>query len=174
MRESMALIRLRKSRTSRRMGLGLFRLMSILPILFMAARPCRADPRLILNGGWGVFPNSQNALELSQWFRPPLKSLRFGGGADLWIGVSEGLYLGSGGRTHYFEFQLAASYLPLIGISFGPSFNRREATHYRGSLWASLGLVTLSAGIEQDPGRGEYDPFAGLLLKIPFYTDAKF
>lgn len=174
MRESMAFNLLRKSRTSLRAVLGLFRFMTILPILFMAARPCRADPSLILNGGWGAFLNSQNVLELSQWFRPPMKTLRLGGGTDVWIGASEGWYLGSGERNYYFEFQLAVASLPAVGISFGPSFNRREATHYRGSLWASLGLVTLSAGIEQDPGRGEYNPLAGLLLKIPFYTDAKF
>lgn len=138
-----------------------------------------ADPTLFVNGGWGFFMGSDHVFELSQWARAPILDRLFWFDRDnqVWIGASEGWYLGSGSRTHYFELQMGldnTESFPPFGISFGPSFNRHQSLHFRGSIWVSLGLATVSAGFEQDPDKGEYIPFAGLILKFPFYTDARF
>jgi hypothetical protein len=36
------------------------------------------------------------------------------------------------------------------------------------------GLATVSAGFDQDPDKGEYIPFAGLILKIPLIWNSQF
>ena len=122
---------------------------------------------------------SDHVFELSQWARAPILDRLFWFDRDnqVWIGASEGWYLGSDPRTYYFELQLGLDTmvnLPPLGISFGPGFSRHQPFHYRGSVWGSLGLATVSAGFEQDPDNGEYIPFAGLILKFPFYSNARF
>lgn len=150
---------------------GFARRFSIL-ILLLIAGPCRADPTLFLNGGWGLFIGSDHVFELSQWARAPIldRLLWFDRDNGVWIGASEGWYLGSDSRTHYLELQMSVENMvkfPSLGISFGPSFNRHQPIHYRGSVWGTFFLATVSVGFEQDPDKSEYTPFAGLLLKIP-------
>lgn len=142
-------------------------------LLLLGAGPCRADPELLFNGGWGFFKNSDNAVELSQWAHVPFMDGLFHlwHGTNAWFGASEGWYLDSGNRSHYFEFQTRlydSDGIP-IGLSIGPSFNRHQPYHIRGSAWASIWNVVFSVGFEENPSRDRYSPFAGVFVKIPVW-----
>lgn len=131
------------------------------------------------NAGMGYFSSEGVSGEISQWFQinTTFSILNYRGFAPpgVWLGFSEGLYLGSNRKSGYVDFQMAtggpvpATY---IGLSAGMEFQENGGAIFQNAVWFSIPFIlspTLSAGVKYEPGG--IRPDIAIRLKFPFLSN---